>query len=552
MTSFHHDRYQRPSKARRHFSVTEDQRFDADVVGGIDDADPPPARRRFYAETEDGARYTVRSNVSQAEVVEALTAKAGGRMLTKVWHDGEGQAPFLGRAPRMNPVDLHREALARAIRPSLPSPTPAPVDPMQALLAMAQAQAATPNADAGGVNSTLLAMAPFLAMAAQGMGQPGPQLLGNAHLSDRITEFERYMAQRQTSRSVIADSLFSLRIFVELNGDLPLRSITVDHADRFVRAISGWPRNASKRRAFRNMAAPQVVEKARRLNEQPIDEVTQQKHIERMRTFFRWLETRMEVRPNLLYSVRVNPKNRVKARKQHRRPFTEKELARIFAFDKPDRAATPFQFWVPILGFYTGARVNELSQLYVDDVIKEEGRWLLSIAMDRPGQHIKNTYSRRLVPIHDHLIKLGFLRFVEQAKRWERARLFPDVTWGRNGPGETVSRWFANMVRTKLKLDDPGQTFHAFRNTFIYYATRSKVPAKEYSPLTGHAVATDALHERYVRELDAAERCAVFDRINFPKIDHPRYLPEQYDRLFRRARAEEQHEARMNEAYRDG
>jgi integrase len=298
------------------------------------------------------------------------------------------------------------------------------------------------------------------------------------------------------------------------------------------------------------MGVAEVIQKAKRLRDRAIDTRTQQKHVERMRSFFSWCENREEVRPNLLFRVRLNPQGRNKERKQHRRPFEPSELQSIFAPDRIRQAATPFQFWMPLMGYYTGARVNELAQLYVDDVIQVNERWFFDIAMDRPGQRIKSIAARRLIPVHPHLLELGLLVFVQQAKSWGRSRLFPDVIWGRNGPGETVSRWFARLVR---ELDFPAhQTFHAFRNTFVMHAAAANILQEKYSELTGHAVnGSNVITTFYLRTQDAAERCAIYDRIKFPMIAHAPYEPAKFERVFRRASAVDQHEERLREAFGD-
>ena len=66
--------------------------------------------------------------------------------------------------------------------------------------------------------------------------------------------------------------------------------------------------------------------------------------------------------------------------------------------------------WVPWLCAYTGARVNEITQLRAMDVKQVEGVWTIHIT---PEAGSTKTNKARTVPVHEHLIEQGFLAFVE-------------------------------------------------------------------------------------------------------------------------------------------
>jgi integrase len=62
--------------------------------------------------------------------------------------------------------------------------------------------------------------------------------------------------------------------------------------------------------------------------------------------------------------------------------------------------------WVPWLCAYTGARVNEITQLRKEDVQQIEGVWTVHITPEAGGV---KTNEARTVPLHEHLIEQGFL-----------------------------------------------------------------------------------------------------------------------------------------------
>jgi integrase len=62
--------------------------------------------------------------------------------------------------------------------------------------------------------------------------------------------------------------------------------------------------------------------------------------------------------------------------------------------------------WIPWLSAYTGARVNELSQLRGQDVRQIEGIWAIRITPEAGTQKVQEA---RIVPLHRHIIEQSFL-----------------------------------------------------------------------------------------------------------------------------------------------
>ncbi|QXH46138.1 hypothetical protein KSS93_25270 [Pseudomonas xanthosomatis] len=103
--------------------------------------------------------------------------------------------------------------------------------------------------------------------------------------------------------------------------------------------------------------------------------------------------------------------------------FSHEEFQRLrYAEGRPGNAV----FWIPLIAAYTGARREELAQLYVDDIHQHScGSWFIRIIDDRPDKSVKTDSSRREVPVHDDLIALGLLTLVEG--RPTGSRVFPQL-----------------------------------------------------------------------------------------------------------------------------
>src|SRR5262249_36292602 len=103
--------------------------------------------------------------------------------------------------------------------------------------------------------------------------------------------------------------------------------------------------------------------------------------------------------------------------------------------NKPRRG----RFWVLLLSLFQGLRLNEAAQLYVEDVKQRGGIDYLAMREERDDgskcdKRLKTKQSRRDVPIHPELVRIGFLDFVA-ARRKDRnsPRLFPELSPGSTG-----------------------------------------------------------------------------------------------------------------------
>ena len=125
-------------------------------------------------------------------------------------------------------------------------------------------------------------------------------------------------------------------------------------------------------------------------------------------------------------------------------------------------------YWCPLIGAYTGARVTEIAQLLIDDIAEIDGLWCFRIAITEPDwQRLKggaNGPSKRFIPIHLELIRLGILDYARDMRTRGTTRLFPALAANHdNNAGGPMSGWFG-----KFKADagfGPENTFHGWRNT---------------------------------------------------------------------------------------
>lgn len=163
------------------------------------------------------------------------------------------------------------------------------------------------------------------------------------------------------------------------------------------------------------------------------------------------------------------------------RPFLPEELKQIFSPERMNKLRHPADFWPPILGIFTGARISHLCQLRLGDVQRVDGHVILSIHNDRDGMRLKNEASRRLVPIHPTVLNLGFIDYVEDVHALPDASdltlLFPFLVKNKQGYGDVPSQRFSAVLKELKDVTNKPlinfyedskpikKTFHSLRHT---------------------------------------------------------------------------------------
>jgi integrase len=174
--------------------------------------------------------------------------------------------------------------------------------------------------------------------------------------------------------------------------------------------------------------------------------------------------------------------------------FSADELNTIFAGDfftqffaqpgaqfVPDHPLRPCYFWTPLIALFQGFRSGEILQLRTANVRERNG----VIAIKIEG-NVKNQQTIRWVPMHPKLRELGFLRYVENARRAGHERLFPDAKLACDGK---YSTWFqkpwANYLKRIGVKQSRDECFHSFRHTWVGALRRADVPEEIRKRLGG-------------------------------------------------------------------
>lgn len=220
--------------------------------------------------------------------------------------------------------------------------------------------------------------------------------------------------------------------------------------------------------------------------------VTANSRVGILRTFFRGGQNYELIADNPAADIRSHIVHERKSRVS----FIADDLTKIFncgiyiAQYRPVSGGKEAAYWLPLLALFTGARVEELAQLLVRDVREVEGLGhFINISDEAPHAHLKNSSSRRRIPIHGILIACGFLDYV--VRQPKSGMLFPDLKPNHRGKyGGYFSYFFSNYLRQKIGITDERKVFHSFRHTFKDACRKVGIEEAVHDALTGHSHAS--------------------------------------------------------------
>jgi len=208
-------------------------------------------------------------------------------------------------------------------------------------------------------------------------------------------------------------------------------------------------------------------------------------------------------------ATRVNPfglkvkmsKNHLKQAKEARQPFEMHHLNSIFrtpvftSGEHPGKGGGDAAFWIPLIALTTGARMEEIGQLFVNDIsLRSDRLWIRITELDET-QFVKNEASWRSVPAHPELLKIGFKAFVDSRREQGHERLFPQLRLNKYQQYTAIfSTWF-NEYLDEHVIDDSRYTFHSFRHNMKDFGIESGVSESILDVLMGHSL--EGMTDRY-------------------------------------------------------
>ncbi|MHA6692053.1 DUF6538 domain-containing protein [Devosia sp. A449] len=317
--------------------------------------------------------------------------------------------------------------------------------------------------------------------------------------------FGRYAADNENG--IRPETLSQQRRDVQLFADflsprVPVEKITRRLCGDFKDLLLAYPVRAAEINAFKGMTPQQVVEANKTVGKPALSRITVNKTLSSLSSFFKWLAPRGRLPDgNPVSGLMTKPKGKDAPIK--RTTFTTAQLTTLFnsplftgaassekwsKFSKPgDHVIRDHRYWIWLVMLYSGARPGEIAQLELSDFDEQGGIWFMHIADQEENQRVKPDASRRRVPIHSELVRLGLRDLHTANQRAGHQQLFPELETPEVGQIAAQFSRESNryLTATGIKTDRRLVTY-SLRHTFIDQARVGGFMNEQIALVVGH------------------------------------------------------------------
>ena len=286
--------------------------------------------------------------------------------------------------------------------------------------------------------------------------------------------------------------------FIEIIGNIPVSLLSKDSTRKYIKTLIKLPINRRKNPRYRDLSVDEVMKLK---DVKPQSRVNVNKCLTRLTTFMRFGVSQGYIKENYIDGMKI-PIPKTEERKK-REPFSPEDLVKILnpqtylgwtidfglktKSDKPNvvKYQNPF-YWSFLIGIFSGMRTNETSQLRIEDIVKKENVWMISID-EAEGKSVKTTSSIRKVPVHPTLISLGFLDYIEIIKSKGVDRVFPELTKQRDGYSQKISQHYNEKFLPSIGVwKRQVKVLYSTRHTFINRCYKKGVDRDIIKSIVGH------------------------------------------------------------------
>jgi len=275
-------------------------------------------------------------------------------------------------------------------------------------------------------------------------------------------------------------------------------------------SLAKLPKNTSKDKRFKDLSIQEIIELG--FTDDLISATRVNHHLRLMSGFLGWCKFNGYMMDNPLPGM--IPKRKRNARDE-RKQFDDADVLAVLNHHQVSELSTskPHQYWLPRLGMYTGARLEELCQLHTGDIKQLNSIYYIDINDSRPDQDLKNLQSPRLIPIHLRLIDDGFISYISQINTTnEDGLIFPELSKTKGKYSHNVSKWFSRAAKN-VGLEQ-GKTFHSYRHTMADKLRGLEAQDYVIKRLLGHSTQSET-HDRYGSNKNVSLLMDVIDRVNY-------------------------------------
>ncbi|WP_152668666.1 site-specific integrase [Comamonas sp. E6] len=299
-------------------------------------------------------------------------------------------------------------------------------------------------------------------------------------------------------------------ILLGLIGDVPSKGISRNDLRLFKSQLEHIPYRRDllpKKLDLREASIKELMDIAKAKKLKCITSNEQKKILDGACSIFKWAlnEGLLEKNPAAGLSEEIVVKR--KRAQDERCALTDEMLLQVFGLEwfrdgKGHRTAagryhsySPHYYWLPVIGLFSGARLNEICQLALSDIVDINGVWCFHVTNeDDDGNKVddkdlKTSNAKRLIPVHPELLRLGLKDYCDALMSAGYERLFPELKFHAvKGYSKDAGKWFNDRVMLgKLNIPRDGKyTFHSLRHNFAAALSKTGIVSSMKADLMGH------------------------------------------------------------------
>jgi integrase len=285
-----------------------------------------------------------------------------------------------------------------------------------------------------------------------------------------------------------------LQLFIIVMGDKPISEINRDIIREYRDTLTKLPLNFTRMEKYKNKTIKEILA----MNHKDVlSPVRVNFLVQAIWSLFEWCEAEGIVTFNPVKKLQIKDDRKDI---DLRLAFEIRDLVLIFSHPKfaDSKFKYPSYFWIPLIGLFTGMRLEEISQLHCSDIYQKNNIWVFDVnekGVDENGfpKTVKNINAKRLVPIHNELINLGFLDFYNNLRSNNSVRLFPELNKTEKIAkfGKQPGKQFKDVVDSALQVDgfsSDNKSFHSLRHTFADFYKQRGLQTDVFRQLYGHDI----------------------------------------------------------------
>lgn len=214
----------------------------------------------------------------------------------------------------------------------------------------------------------------------------------------------------------------------------------------------------------------------------PMSTMSLNKHVSRLSSLLKFAIKEGYISVNYAERMKMPVRRRAD---EERKVYSQEEIQKIILHLPFDQGKLE-RYWIPLIAMYSGLRLDEICQMYIEDVQRVDDIWCFSVNNDK-DKKLKTLSSKRVIPIHPKLINIGFIEYVEGLKKSGVPRLWMNLSRrDADGYGNAFGKWFQRFNRKHI-TEDKAKVFHSFRHVVADTLKQAGVLEIIISELLGHA-----------------------------------------------------------------